>query len=124
MWSRAECCVNMDPVERCRELARRRGLTIVLPEGEDARVVTAARRLRDEAIAAPILLGAPEAVAAAARGAGLNLDGIAVVDPGSDPRAPSYAAACAAARETMSDGMAARLVARPLYFAGMMVRQG
>jgi len=114
----------MDPVERCRELARRRGLTIVLPEGEDARVVTAARRLRDEAIASPILLGASEAVAAAARGAGLDLDGIAVVDPGSDPRGASYAAAGAAARATMSNGMAARLVARPLYFAGMMVRQG
>ena len=39
---------------------------LVLPEGADARIVAAARRLRDEAVACPVLLGAPDAADEAA----------------------------------------------------------
>ena len=54
-----------------------------------------------------------------------DLHGIEIIDPRSDARAQSYGAACASRRE----GMTLRrwvfaLSPRPLYFAGMMVRQG
>jgi phosphate acetyltransferase len=114
----------MDPVERCFDTARRRQFKIVLPEGEDARVLAAARGLIEREIAHPILLGAPDAIAEAASAAGIALDGIETADPRNDPRAPSYGAACAVRREGMTPAMGARLVARPLYFAGMMVRLG
>jgi phosphate acetyltransferase len=114
----------MDPIARCLDIARRRGLQIVLPEGEDLRILAAARRLKDESIATPVVLGAPGAIANAAVNAGIDLDGIVIVDPRRDARLQSYGAACAQTRETMTAAMGARLVSKPLYFAGMMVRQG
>jgi phosphate acetyltransferase len=116
--------MHMDLLDRCRETARRGRFKIVLPEGEDARVLTAARRVKDESIADPIVLGAPEAIAKAASDAGIGLDGITLADPRTDARLQSYGAACAAGRETMTPAMGARLMAKPLYFGGMMVRQG
>jgi len=114
----------MNPIERCFDTARRRHFKIVLPEGDDIRVLAAARGLSDREIAHPILLGAADAIAGAARGAGINLDGIETIDPRTDRRLPAYGAACAASRETMTPSVGARLAAKPLYFAGMMVRQG
>ncbi len=112
------------PVERCFEIARRRHLKIALPEGEDARVLAAARSLIDREIADPIVLGAPDAIAKSAAAAGIDLGGIALIDPRSDARAERYGAVCAGARENMTAAMGVRLVGKPLYFAGMMVRQG
>jgi phosphate acetyltransferase len=114
----------MERLQRFFETARARRLRVVLPEGEDARIVMAACRLRDEGIARPVLLGGADAVARAAGEAGVRLDGIETVDPRSDARLDSYGAACAANRGAMTPAMGRRLVTRPLYFAGMMVRQG
>ncbi len=115
---------NMNPIERCFDTARRRHFKIVLPEGDDIRVLAAARGLIDREIARPIVLGVPDAITKTAHAAGIALDGIALIDPRSDTRAQGYGAAIAATRETMTPAMAARLVAKPLYFAGMMMRQG
>jgi len=114
----------MDLIGRCFDSARRRHCKVVLPEADDGRVLAAARRLSDEAIAVPILLGAADAVTVAARAAGVALDSIAVVDPRTDTRIAAYGSACASARPSMTPAMGARLMAKPLYFAGMMVHQG
>jgi len=114
----------MNPIEHCFDTARRRHFKIVLPEGDDIRVLAAARGLIDREIAQPIVLGAPDAIAAAAVSAGIKLDGIETIDPRNDARLQSYGAACAASRENMTPSLGVRLVAKPLYFAGMMVRQG
>ncbi len=113
----------MNPVERCFDIARRRHCKIVLPEGGDARVIAAARCLIDREIAHPIVLGDNEAIAKAANEAGADLKGIETIDPRTDPRVQAYGAACASLRENMSPAIGARLVTKPLYFAGMMVRQ-
>ena len=114
----------MNPIERCFDTARGRHFKIVLPEGDDIRVLAAARGLIDREIAHPIVLGAPGEISKAARAAGIELAGIALIDPRSDVRVQAYGAACASTRKTMKPAMGARLVAKPLYFAGMMVRQG
>jgi phosphate acetyltransferase len=114
----------MNPIERCFDTARSRHFKIVLPEGDDIRVLTAARGLSDREIARPVLLGAADAIAQAAESAGIKLDGIETIDPRGDGRLQDYGAACAAMRENMTPAVGARLVAKPLYFAGMMVRQG
>ncbi len=103
----------MDVLARLFDIARRRRRTIVLPEGEDTRIVEAARRLKNENLAVPLLLGT-----------NVTVDGIATIDPRSDTRVKAYADAVAAARHSMTPAMAARLVAKPLYFGGMMVKQG
>ena len=51
----------MDLLDRLFDNARRRRRKIVLPEGEDARIVEAAQRLREEKLAEPIVLGADDA---------------------------------------------------------------
>jgi phosphate acetyltransferase len=114
----------MDLLARLFDIARRRRCKIVLPEGEEPRMVAAALRLRDEKLAQPILLGATDAVAALAKTGGSGLDGIAIVDPREDTRLPAYGTALAAMRGSMTPAMAGRLAAKPLYFGGMMVRQG
>jgi phosphate acetyltransferase len=113
----------MNPVERCFDIARRRHCKIVLPEGGDARVIAAARGLIDREIAHPIVLGTAEAIAKAASDAGVDLKGIETIDPGADMRVQTYGAICAGMRENMSPAIGVRLVTKPLYFAGMMVRQ-
>ncbi len=111
-------------ISRLFDTARRRRRKVVLPEGDDIRIVAAAARLYHEAIGTPILLGDAQRVAETAAAAGVALDGIETVDPRTDVRLQSYAAACMQTRSTMTPAMAARLVAKPLYFAGMMLRQG
>ncbi len=86
---------------------------VVLPEGADERILEAARRLRDEGIARPVLLGP-----------GAAGDGLAVLDPEDSEDLDRYAEAYAAGREKVDAKVARRLVRKPLYFGGMMVRLG
>lgn len=114
----------MDLIARLFDSARQRQRKVVLPEGEDARVIAAARRLADECIAVPIVLGDTDKIAHAASRETIALDGIEIVDPRRDARLQTYGAVCASRRGTMTAAMGQRLVAKPLYFAGMMVREG
>jgi phosphate acetyltransferase len=109
---------------RLFDIARRRNRKVVLPEGDDPRVVAAAARLRDEGLARAILLGEQEEIARTAAASGVSIQGVKIVNPRIDKRVQSYGAACAAARATMTAAMGARLVGKPLFFAGMMVHQG
>jgi phosphate acetyltransferase len=113
----------MDQMDRIIDTARRRRLKVVLAEGGDARVVAAARRLKDEGIATPILVGSGEAVGSASSAAGVECGDVEIVDPASDARVQLYGDALAATRDAMTPAMGRRLAAKPLYFAGMMVRQ-
>jgi phosphate acetyltransferase len=114
----------MDLLGRLFDIARRRARKIVLPEGDDPRIVAAALRIKTDKIAQPILLGAEDVIGRAAAEIGASLDGIEVIDPRHDRRLAAYGEACAAARPSLTGPIAARLVAKPLYFGGMMVRTG
>jgi phosphate acetyltransferase len=113
----------MDLVPQFFESARRRFGKVVLPEGSDQRILLAAIRLRDGGIAKPILLGKSEEIAAAAHNAGTSLDGLIVLNPRESPRFEDYAAAYARQRE-LDLNVARRLVAKPLFYGGMMVAGG
>jgi phosphate acetyltransferase len=95
----------------------------VLPEGADGRVIAAARRLVDEQIAEPIVLGTPEEIDQAATQASVSANGIRTLNPPDAPAFDSYAAAYAADRG-LKESVARRMVARPVFFGGMMVKQG
>ncbi len=112
----------MNLLDRLFDIARQGDRKIVLPEGDDARIVAAAARLKREKIARTVLLGSADAINKAA--AGVSLDGIEIVDPRSDARLQAYGKALAAVRDSMTPEIATRLVAKPMYFGGMMVRQG
>jgi phosphate acetyltransferase len=114
----------MDFLDRLFDIARQRSRKIVLPEGDDPRIVAAAIRLKREKIARPILLGAPDALLTIADDLKISLDGIEIVDPRTDGRLQKYGGALASSRETMTPAMTTRLVSKSLYFGGMMVREG
>jgi phosphate acetyltransferase len=103
---------------------RGRALKVVLPEGEDERILRCAQRLREAGLAAPVLLGPIPKIRALAEGLGVQLEGCAVRDPQSDAGVPAYAAHVASGRDKMTAGMAERMLRRPLYFGGAMVSAG
>ncbi len=102
----------------------RQRLSVVLPEGEDERILLAARRLANEGIARPILLGAPDVLAQTARGAGVTLRGIASCDPVGDDRRGAFAEAYLAGRPGTDIGVARRLLRKPLHFGAALVKSG
>lgn len=114
------CCFAM---EKIIAAVKGRSLCVVLPEGTDERILLAARRLSDEGIARPILLGDPGQIALAAARAGTSLDRVETIAPSEDRRLGAYAERYAA-RRNVELGIAERIVRRPLWFGGMMVAQG
>lgn len=104
-------------IERAKAAKKR----IVLPEGEDERMVQAAIILAGEGIAQPILIGPEDKVKELAGGA--SLDGITIVQPDGSPNLEKYAEAYAAKRGKKV-GIARRMVARDLVFGSMMVGEG
>src|SRR4029078_12863485 len=99
----------MDLLDRLLDNARRRNRKIVLPEGDDARIVAAAARLKADKLARPILLCAADAIAKIASKKKVSLDGIDIVDPRSDARLKGYGAALSKAGGSMKTATATRL---------------
>ena len=114
----------MDIIAGFREKARGKNLSVVLPEGRDERIIQAARRLKDEDIARPIVLGQPEQLKAAIEKAGVDLDGIETINPKESERLDFYAERYSNQREGISVDVARRIVVKPLFYGGMMVACG
>ncbi|HCO96795.1 MAG TPA: phosphate acetyltransferase [Phycisphaerales bacterium] len=114
----------MDIIAGFREKARGKNLSVVLPEGRDERIINAARRLKDEDIARPIVLGQPEQLAAAIEKAGVDLEGIETINPKESERLDFYAERYSDRREGISVNVARRIVVKPLFYGGMMVACG
>jgi phosphate acetyltransferase len=114
----------IDVVAACIAQARAHPRRLVLPEGHDERIVAAARRLRDEGIAVPVVLGTPAEVEAAAQRAGVALEGVITLDPAASARLGAYAALYCAGRPGTTPRVAERLLRKPLFHAGMMVKAG
>ena len=114
----------MDIVANAMAAVKGRALRVVLPEGEDERILRCAQRLSEASLASPVLLGPDAGVRGRAQALGVRLDGCAVRDPLSDPALVAYAAHIASGRDKMTAGMAERMLRRPLYFAGAMVSAG
>ncbi len=114
----------MNLLERCRARIAGRGLRVVLPEAHDPRVLQAARRLRDEGLLHPVLLGATGAVAEAASRVDVTLGGLDLIDPAAAPHDDLLVAAYLEARPETRPGIAQRLARKTLFHAGLMLRAG
>ncbi len=111
--------------------------SIVLPEGQDARVITAACALVDRGICTPVVLGTPEeiAVAEASAGKSLSARGIRVIDytQGNAELEVAYLVAWNA-KEAKKPAEKQKIIAlgtaetilrtKRIYFGGMMVKLG
>jgi len=114
----------VDKITQFKEMARKRNLTVVLPEGSDERIVAAARILKDEGIARPIVLGKTEEIEAARNKAGVSLEGIETINPRESAKLEAYAQKYVAGRADLPPTVAKRLLIKPLFFGGMMVAAG
>ena len=99
---------------------------IVLPEGEDDRILQAADRLLRRDVVDLTILGRREAMADRARVLGLDLTGAQVVDPQTDPLRERFGEELYQLRRSkgVSRGAAFDLVADVSYFGTMMVNAG
>jgi phosphate acetyltransferase len=99
---------------------------IVLPEGEDDRVLRAADILLRRGVVAVTLLGDPDAVRGRAATLGLDLDGAKIVDPLSSPQRERYGSVYHELRKHkgMTEEIAHDALGDPTYFGTMMVHLG
>jgi phosphate acetyltransferase len=99
------------------------GWCVALPESGDGRILAAARWLKDQDIAEPILLGARPRIESTAREVSVAVDDLTIIDPVQSERLDAYVEAYVAQRG-LAANVARRIVCRPLYYAGMMVACG
>lgn len=113
-------------ISRLRDRARSNPARIVLPEGDDPRIVVAAAFARDQRIAEPILLGRLNEIAHAARAASVSVDEITCIDPQSDPRRASLAQLYVEqrGREAPSLEQAREALREPVLFGTMLLHAG
>ena len=100
---------------------------VVLAEGEDQRVIRAARILVDDGIAYPILLGNVERIRSKAESENVSLDDIELEDPAvSSPRRDAFAQYLWQRRQRkgMSLAEASRRLYNPNYYGCVMVATG
>jgi malate dehydrogenase (oxaloacetate-decarboxylating)(NADP+) len=107
---------------RAQQAAQR----IVFPEGEDPRVLKAARILADEGIAEPILLGEPDAMRRQADDAGVTLEDITLANPRASAHVATFAEQLWERRRRKGITLreARTRVLDPMYHALLMLRSG
>lgn len=112
-------------IERCKQRAKAAPGRVVFPDALDIRVLKAARWLKQNALAHPVLIANPFALRQFALTHGVALDGFTVIDPLSAlTLRETFAAAwqLRAGEKTPPD--AQDLLADPLMFAAAMVSDG
>ena len=113
----------MELIKRFMEKASNDLRRIVLPEAEEPRMLAAARRVKDESIAVPVVCGDREVFEKTADENGIDVSDIEFVDVASSERMGQYINRYVASRGS-KEKIAARLLSRPLYYGGMMVAEG
>jgi len=106
--------------------AKKKPMRIVLPEGEEGRIIRASVKAAEEGLAKPILLGDEDAINERAEDLGLSLRGVELLNPEVSPEMDEYVEKYLEIRrgKRISEAMARRILRRPLYYGAMMVRVG
>jgi malate dehydrogenase (oxaloacetate-decarboxylating)(NADP+) len=99
---------------------------VVLPEGEDPKIIRAARMIVDEGIAFPILLGQREVVQRVAEEIHVSLRDLVIEDPAKSDKRDKYADYLWKRRQRkgLSHGEAHQLLFNGNYFGSVMVACG
>lgn len=100
--------------------------TIVLPEGEDERVLTAAHLSAEIGMAKIIILGDEKAIAGFFASKGWSLDGIEIVKPETSPRLAEYTELLYNLRKEkgLTHEEAEKLALNYNYFGTLMIKSG
>lgn len=98
---------------------------LVFTEGTDCRILEAASRLHKDNILAPVLVGNPDAVKAAAKECGRDIEGIEIVDPENFADFDAMVDKMVELRKGKMDADACRqALAKGNYFGTMLVQMG
>ena len=106
--------------------AKQYNKTIVLPEGEDERVLEAAHLIRERQIAQLVILGDEAAIKAHFESRGWSLDGISIINPSTSPKLGEYTELLYNLRKEkgLSQEDAAKLALNANYFGTLMIKAG
>lgn len=107
-----------------REKAKKNPKIIVLPEGEEPRMIKAAKTIINEGFASLILLGREEIIKSKARELGVELPNeIEIINPKNSDKIEKYAESYYQLRKNkgLSLDEAYKLLENPLYFGALMV---
>jgi malate dehydrogenase (oxaloacetate-decarboxylating)(NADP+) len=106
--------------------AARNPRRVVLPEGDNAKILRAAQIALEEGIARPILLGSEAQIRQVAEANDIPLEGLEIVDHLHDPRFDRYVESFWRHRHRrgVTEVEARRLLVHRNYFGSMMVREG
>jgi phosphate acetyltransferase len=105
---------------------RRHPKRIVFPDGNDPRVIRAARMFNDRGLGVAILIGKRDEIEAVAAANSVSLEKVAVVDPETSSEMPRFLkmAAMLERYKGMEAGDLRNLLETPNYFACMMLQHG
>lgn len=112
----------MEVMSELRLKAQQSPRSVVFPEGTDERIIKAARLVLDSGIAFPILIGDRGDIDALGKRLGVDLTGIAIVNPAEEKKLEAYIEDYCMERN-LPAGAAMRILKKPLYFSAMMVKQ-
>ncbi|HEY8443264.1 MAG TPA: phosphate acetyltransferase [Clostridia bacterium] len=109
-------------LEEIRGKARLANKKIILPEGEEPRIIEAAKILVKEKIARVALIGNPQKI----RQLGGDLDGIEIIEPSTDANREKYVEILYQTRKSkgMTYEQAQELAQNPLYYGTLAVKAG
>lgn len=116
----------MELIQKIRKNAAKNPMRIVLPEGNEERMLKAAHIVLEEKIARLIMLGNPEEIKAEAQKLGVDIGNATLVDPLTDERRDLYADMMVEIRKSkgLTKDQALDLLNDPLCFGPMMIKNG
>src|SRR5690606_19277505 len=122
---RTRDCENMI-LEQIRQRAAADPQHIILPEGEDVRTLQAAEKIAANRIARITLLGNEERLRVLSAEAGVNLNGVEIIDHLKSPDIGNFASLYHELRRSKGVKLeeAEQTIRDPLYFGNMLVRAG
>jgi phosphate acetyltransferase len=114
--------MSTDIMKDLESRAKSRPQRVVLPEANEEKILKAARSVKDQGLALPILVGDPEAIAALATDAGISLEGITIVDHRIEEKVEELAERFSQECPDYPIRAVKRMLKRPLNYAAMMVK--
>ena len=114
----------MSAIEKIKEKAKAKNRRVVLPEGNEPRMIDATRKILDQGIAQVTIIGNVDDVHKLAKERGVSIDGAEVIDPVKSPNFDAYVADYVELRKhkKVTEDQARKLISEPLFFGAMLVR--
>lgn len=121
MCSKGRICM----LEKMIDILKKNPRRIVFPEGTDARIQSAASRLKKDGYLTPVLIGNPDQVKAAAAKNGADISGIEIVDIATFPEFEKMVSTMVELRHGKMDEATCRAnLQKSNYFGTMYVKMG